>query len=96
MGWSWSLHYCQCVVSRCMNSVLEPGAMIVDKAAGVALASAGTVDGASPAGHAPRDNQFMAAGAVYVDNFAVLSTSQTFADQKILEAKTATVQMGLI
>eukprot|EP00972_Heterocapsa_arctica_P043866 6476998-Heterocapsa_arctica.AAC.1 len=71
--------------------------MIVDKAAGVALASAGVVNGASsgrPAGgRAPRDNQVMAAGAVYVDNFAVLSSSQSLANELILKAKTAMTTM---
>lgn len=30
MGWSWSLHLCQSVVSHCMAQTLEPGAIIVD------------------------------------------------------------------
>eukprot|EP00972_Heterocapsa_arctica_P006085 895373-Heterocapsa_arctica.AAC.1 len=67
--------------------------MIVDKAAGVELAGKGVVDGHVPAGLLPRHNKFMAAGAIDVDNFAVLSTSKSYADQKILEARAAMVQM---
>ena len=51
-----------------------------------------------PTGDSHQPICLKAAGAVYVDNFAVLtySTCQQYADQKILEAKTAMIKLGLI
>ena len=95
MGWSWSLHLCQRVVSHCMAQTLEPGAMIVDKSPGLLLAGQGSQRD-RPTGDSRQPSCFKAAGAVYVDNFAVLSTCQKYADQKILEAKGAMIKLGLV
>ena len=49
-----------------------------------------------PTGGSRQLIRLKAAGAVYVDNFAVLSACQKYADQKILEAKAAMIKLGLL